>query len=79
MVEKNARDPQVGHIPDTNRDRDIFLVQNLENPRIWPGSEILGPKMLKITNLSEIIPTHLLRILRVLQHLKTGFHIVFNP
>ena len=42
MVEKNVRDPQVGHIPDTNRDREFFL----SRPKIL-GSEILGPKMLK--------------------------------
>ena len=61
-----------------------FLVQNLENPQIWPGSEILGPKMLKIMKnknfqtCPEIIPTHLLRILGALQHLKTCFSYYFR-
>ena len=35
MVEKNVRDPQVGHIPDTNRERDIFFG---ENPQTCPES-----------------------------------------
>ena len=47
MVEKNVRDPQVGHIPDTNRDRDIFLVQYLENPGSDPDLSSWFPKIFK--------------------------------
>ena len=55
-----------------------FWVQNLENP------QIRDPKMLKIMKnkksqtCPEIIPTHLLRILRALQHLKTYFSYCFR-
>ena len=42
MVEKNVRDTQVGHIPDTNRDRDIFFgSESRKSPDLRSGPKML--------------------------------------